>query len=52
MIDPFSQKKTKIKYDIESANRINFVQERMISCFVPSQSFTVCSPENFSQGNQ
>ena len=46
VIDPFSQMKREyntILDDADSANRNN--------CF-PSQSFTWCSPGNFSQGHQ
>ena len=46
VIDPFSQMKREyntILDDAESANRDNFV---------PSQSFTWCSPGNFSQDDQ
>ena len=46
VIDPFSQMKREyntILDDADSANRNNFV---------PSQSFTWCSPGNFSQGDQ
>ena len=46
VIDPFSQMKREyntILDDADSANRNNFV---------PSQSFTWCSPANVSQGDQ
>ena len=45
-MDQFSQMKREhntILYDADSANRNNFV---------PSQSFTLCSPGKFSQGDQ